>query len=200
MSLFAFGLNFSALRQRQPAFVRIANRWHKRSVVRFAFGVRGSALPPITHVRFAVKSGNVIGTFLTRAGSAILAISGRGIKVSEMSFSHSQRLNADQPPKKRIFTRLIAWVAMISGLLSFVLPFILDFVSRLFRYMRPIDFLVVPSSPVAALVGVALGLLSLILGWKGPKTFRLAVIGILTGVVWFFVVWILFAGGGGINR
>src|SRR5262249_48549858 len=38
--------------------------------------------------------------------------------------------------------------------------FIFEFVSRLFRYMTPIDFLVIPSGPVAALVGVALGLLS----------------------------------------
>ena len=30
---------------------------------------------------------------------------------------------------------LIAWVAMISGLLSFVSTFIFDFVSRLFSYM-----------------------------------------------------------------
>ncbi len=59
--------------------------------------------------------------------------------IGEMSFSHSQRLNADQPPKIVVFTRIIAWVAMISGLLSFVLPFIFDFVSRL---MSPLDFLV----------------------------------------------------------
>ena len=109
-------------------------------------------------------------------------------KVREMSFSHSQRLNADQPPKRVVFTRIIALAAMISGLLSFVLPFIFIYVSNLFRYMRPIDFLVIPSGPVAALVGVALGLLSLLLGAYDPKTFRLAVIGILTGVVWFFVV------------
>ena len=118
-----------------------------------------------------------------------------------MSFSHSQRLNADQPPKKRVFTRLIAWVAMISGLLSFVLPFIFDFVIRLFRTLGVIDFFVILSGPVAALVGVALGILALILGWNDPKTQRLAVIGILTGVVWFIVVivvWILFAGGRGI--
>jgi len=121
-------------------------------------------------------------------------------KVGDMSFSHSQLLNTDQPPKKRVFTRLIAWVAMISGLLSFVLPFIFEFVSRLFRYMTPIDFLVIPSGPVAALVGVALGLLSLLLGSKDSKTCRLAVIGILTGVVWFFVVvWIFFAVGKGIT-
>jgi hypothetical protein len=115
-----------------------------------------------------------------------------------MSFSHSQQLNADHPPKKRVFTRLIAWVAMISGLFSFVLPFIFDFVSRLFRYM-PMEFLVITSGPFAALVGVALGLLSLFLGLNDPKTFRLAVIGILTGVAWFFVVWIiLFVVGRGI--
>jgi hypothetical protein len=119
-------------------------------------------------------------------------------KVREMSFSPSQRLNADQTAKKRVFTRLIAWVAMVSGLLSFVLPFVFDFVSSLFHYMRPIDSLVIPSGPVAALVGVALGLLSLILGWKDPKTCRLAVIGILIGVVWFIMLWMLFAWGGGI--
>jgi hypothetical protein len=58
-------------------------------------------------------------------------------KVREMSFSHSQLLNADQPPKKVAFTRIIALVAMISGLLSFVLSFIFDFVSRLFHHMTP---------------------------------------------------------------
>jgi hypothetical protein len=47
----------------------------------------------------------------------------------------------------------------------------------------------------AAVVGVALGLLSLLPGSKGPKTCILAVIGILTGAVWFFVIWILFAAG-----
>jgi hypothetical protein len=112
-------------------------------------------------------------------------------KIREMSFSHSQRLNADQPPKKRVITRLIAWVAVISGLLSFVAPYIFIFVSNFFPYVRPIDFLEILSGLVAALVGVALGLLSLILGWKDPKTRRLAVMGILTGVVWFFVVWII---------
>jgi len=114
-------------------------------------------------------------------------------KVREMSFSHSQRLNADQPPKKRVFTRLIAWVAMISGLLSFVLSFIFD--------IFDIDLLEILAGSVAALVGVALGLLSLILGSKDTKTRLLAVIGLLTGVVWFIVVivvWILFAGGRGI--
>jgi hypothetical protein len=117
------------------------------------------------------------------------------LKVREMSFSHNQRLNADQPPKKRVFTRLIAWVAMISGLLSYVAPFILIFVSNFSRYMRPIGFLVIPSGPFAAVAGVALGLLSLLLGSKDTKTCILAVIGILTGVVWFFVVWILFVAG-----
>ena len=109
-------------------------------------------------------------------------------KVREMSFSHSQLLNTDQPPKKRVFTRLIAWVAMISGLLSFVLPFIFDFVTRLFRDMEPI---VILSGAVAALVGIALGILALILEWNDPKTCPLAAIGILTGVVWFIVAWIL---------
>jgi hypothetical protein len=118
------------------------------------------------------------------------------LNVREMSFTHSQLLNADQPPKKRVFTRLIAWVAMISGLLSFVLPFILDFVSRLFPYMGPMEFLVISSGPFAAVVGVALGLLSLLLGSKDTKTCIPAVIGILTGVVWLFVVWwILFVAG-----
>jgi hypothetical protein len=92
---------------------------------------------------------------------------------------------------------IIALVSMISGLLSFVLPFIFDFVARL---ISPIDFLVLSSGPVAALVGVALGILSLLLGAYDPKTFRLAVIGSLTGVVWFIVVlvWILFGGLKGI--
>jgi hypothetical protein len=112
-------------------------------------------------------------------------------KVREMSFYHSQWLNADQPPKKVAFTRIISWVALISGLLSFVLPFIFTFVTDLFPYVRPIDFLEILSGPGAALVGVALGLLSLILGWEDPKTCRLAVMGILTGVVWFFVLWLI---------
>ena len=120
------------------------------------------------------------------------------LKVREMSFSHSQLLNADQPPKKVAFTRIIALGAMISGLLSFVLPFIFDFVSGLFGIMRQMDFLIILSGPVAALVGVALGLLSLLLGAYDTKTCILAVIGILTGVVWFILVWIFFAYGGGI--
>jgi len=120
------------------------------------------------------------------------------LKVREMSFSHSPRLNADQPPKIVVFTRIIriiALVSMISGLLSFVLPFIFDFVARL---MSPLEFLVLPSGPVAALVGVALGLLSLLLGAYDTKTCILAIIGLITGVVFFFMVWIFFAYGGGI--
>jgi len=39
-------------------------------------------------------------------------------KVRDMSFSHSQLLNTDQPPKKQVFMQLIAWVVMISGLLA----------------------------------------------------------------------------------
>jgi hypothetical protein len=115
-----------------------------------------------------------------------------------MSFSHSQRLTADQPPKKQVFTRRIAWVAMISGLLSFVLPFIFDFASSLFRDIVLIDFfaIVILSGPVAALVGVALGFLSLIMGSKNPKTCLLALTGILTGVAWFIVVWIIFFADG----
>jgi hypothetical protein len=81
------------------------------------------------------------------------------LKVREMSFSHSQLLNPDQPPKKRVFTRLIAWVAVISGLLSFVLSFIFD--------IFDIDLLEILAGSVAALVGVALGLLSLLLGANG---------------------------------
>ena len=106
-----------------------------------------------------------------------------------MSFSHSQLLSADQAPKKRALMRIIALVAMISGLLSFVFPFIFDFVSRLFLHM---ELIVILSGPVAALVGIALGTLALILEWKDSKTRRLGAIGILTGVVWFIVVWILF--------
>jgi len=127
-------------------------------------------------------------------------------KVREMSFSHCQQLNVDQPPKKRVFTRLIAWVAMISGLLSFVLPFIFDFAARLFRDTGLIDFfvIVILSGHVAALIGVALGILALILEWNDPKNRRLAVIGILTGVVWFIVVsfivvWNLIGDGRGIR-
>jgi hypothetical protein len=62
--------------------------------------------------------------------------------------------------------------------------------------MRQMEFLIILSGPVAALVGVALGLLSLLLGSKDTKTCIPAVIGVLTGVVWFFVVWILFFSGG----
>jgi len=71
--------------------------------------------------------------------------------------------------------RLIAWVSVISGLFSFVSPIIFDFVC----------------GPVA-LVGLALGILALILEWNDPKTRRLAVIGILTAVAWVIWVW---AGG-----
>jgi len=107
-------------------------------------------------------------------------------KVREMSFSHSQQLNADQPTKNRVFTRLIACGAMISGLLSFVLSFIFDHIDMGLLEMLAGSF--------AALVGVALGLLSLLLGSKDPKTCLLAVIGILTGVGWFIVaVWIYLA-------
>jgi len=113
-------------------------------------------------------------------------------KVREMSFSHSQLLNADQPPKKRDITRLIAWGAMISGLLSFVLPVIFMFVSNLFPYVRPIEILGMLSGPVAAVAGVALGLLSLIRGWGDPETCQLAVMGVIIGGFWFFVVWMIF--------
>jgi uncharacterized membrane protein len=115
-------------------------------------------------------------------------------KVREMSFSHSQRLNADQPPKKVAFTRIIALVAMISGLLNLLLSFVLSFIFDIDLLAIPDGFVLIALAAAAALVGVALGLLSLILGSKDTKTCLLAVIGLLTGVVWFIVaVWIFFA-------
>jgi hypothetical protein len=115
-------------------------------------------------------------------------------KVREMSFSNSQRLNADQPPKKVVFTRIIALVAMISGLLNLLLSFVLSFIFDIDLLAIPDGFVLIALAATAALVGVALGLLSLILGSKDTKTCLLAVIGLLTGVVWFIVaVWIFFA-------
>src|SRR5262249_4973508 len=61
-----------------------------------------------------------------------------------------------------------------------------------------IDLLEILAGSVAALVGVGLGLLSLLLGAYDPEPCVLAVIGILIGVVWFFVaVWIFFGLGRG---
>jgi vacuolar-type H+-ATPase subunit I/STV1 len=115
-------------------------------------------------------------------------------KVREMSFSNSQRLNADQPPKKVAFTRIIALVAMISGLLNLLLSFVLSFIFDIDLLAIPDGFVLIALAAAAALVGVALGLLSLILGSKDTKTRLLAVIGLLTGVVWFIVaVGIFFA-------
>ena len=111
-----------------------------------------------------------------------------------MSFSHSQLLNADQPPEKVVFTRIIALVAMISGLLNLLLSFVLSFIFDIDLLAIPDGFVLIALAAAAALVGVALGLLSLILGSKDTKTRLLAVIGLLTGVVWFIVaVGIFFA-------
>ena len=116
------------------------------------------------------------------------------LKVREMSFTHSQRLNADQPPEKVGFTRIIALVAMISGLLNLLLSFVLSFIFDIDLLAIPDGFVLIALAAAAALVGVALGLLSLILGSKDTKTRLLAVIGLLTGVVWFIVaVGIFFA-------
>ena len=115
-------------------------------------------------------------------------------KVREMSFSHSQRLNTDQPPKKQAFTRIIALVAMLSGLFSLLFSFVLSFIFDIDLLEIPFGSVLIALAAAAALVGVALGLLSLILGSKDTKTCLLAVIGLLTGVVWFIVaVWIFFA-------
>jgi hypothetical protein len=45
MPLFAFGVGLSALRHRQPDLIRLSNRRREREAIRFAFGVRGGALP-----------------------------------------------------------------------------------------------------------------------------------------------------------
>ena len=105
-----------------------------------------------------------------------------------MSFSHSQLLNADQPPEKVVFMRIIALVAMISGLLSFVLPFIFD-----------IDSLEIPPSSVAGLLSIVLGFLSLFLGRNDRTTRRLAVIVLLTWFALFIVVLVMFLVGGPIS-
>jgi hypothetical protein len=93
-----------------------------------------------------------------------------------MSHPHSQRLNADQPPKKRVFMRHIAWVAIISELFSFLLLCIFHVAGSItYRVEDAMGIL----SGGAAYLGAALGILALILGWNDPKTRRLAVIGIL---------------------
>ena len=109
-------------------------------------------------------------------------------KVREMPFSHSQLLNADQPPKKVAFTRIIALGAMISGLLSFVAPFIFD-----------IDSLEIPPSSVAGLLSIVLGLLSLFLGRNDRTTRRLAVIVLLTWTALFILELVVFLAGSPIS-
>src|SRR5262245_21644381 len=126
-----------------------------------------------------------------------------------MSFSHHQDLNADQPAKKRIFVRSIAWVAMSSGLLSLVSLLLLavsliraegpkvtvEFVAGLIGYiftMAAGNLTPFTSGHFVALACVILGIFSLILGWNDRKIRRAAIIGILAGVVWFVAVAILF--------
>jgi len=43
--MFAFGVDHRTLRQRQTDFIRLAERWHERGAIRFAFSVRVCALP-----------------------------------------------------------------------------------------------------------------------------------------------------------
>jgi len=109
-------------------------------------------------------------------------------KVREMSFSHSQLLNADQQPKKVAFTRIIALVAMISGLLSFVLSFILDMNSP-----------EIPPGSVAGLISIVLGFLALFLGRNDRTTCRLAVIVLLPWFALFIVILVMFLAGGPIS-
>lgn len=45
MPLFAFGVGLNALRPRQPDLIRLADRRLERGAIRFAFGLRGIALP-----------------------------------------------------------------------------------------------------------------------------------------------------------
>ena len=109
-------------------------------------------------------------------------------KVREMSFSHSQLLNADQPPKKVAFTRIIALGAMISGLLSFVLSFILDMNSP-----------EIPPGSVAGLISIVLGFLALFLERNDRTTRRLAVIVLLPWFALFIVILVMFLAGGPIS-
>jgi hypothetical protein len=107
-------------------------------------------------------------------------------KDGEMSHSLNQRLNADQPPKKQVFMRVIAWVAMLSPLFSLVLLFILLF-----------DFFYV--AVAADIVSVALGILVLILDRNDPLTRFLAGTGIIIGVakyiVGFAILYMALSGG-----
>jgi hypothetical protein len=107
-------------------------------------------------------------------------------KDREMSHSINQRLNADQPPKKQVFMRVIAWVAMLSPLFSLVLLFILLF-----------DFFYV--AVAADIVSVALGILVLILDRNDPLTRFLAGTGIIIGVakyiVGFAILYMVLSGG-----
>jgi len=94
----------------------------------------------------------------------------------EMSHTSSQRLNADQPPKKRVFMRYIAWAAIISGLFSFLLLYIFHVVGSITYQVEDAMGIL---GGVAFYLGAVLGILALILGRNDPKTRRLAVIGIL---------------------
>jgi hypothetical protein len=87
-------------------------------------------------------------------------------KDGEMSHSHGQRLNADQPPNKRVFTRLIAWVAMLSPVFSLV-----------FLFIDPFDFFWAAVS--VDIVSLALGILVLILERNDPLTRFLVGTGII---------------------
>jgi hypothetical protein len=100
-------------------------------------------------------------------------------KDGEMSHSHSQRLNADQPPNKRVFMRVIAWVAMLSPLFSLVLLFILLF-----------DFFY--AAVAVDIVSVALGILVLILERNDPLTRFLAGTGIIFAVAKYIVGFAIF--------
>src|SRR5262245_38590471 len=95
-------------------------------------------------------------------------------KDGEMSHSHSQRLNADQPPNKRAFTRAIAWMAMLSPLFSLVLLFI-----------HPFDFFY--AIVATDIVSAALGILVLILDRNDPLTRFLAGTGIIFVVAKYIV-------------
>jgi hypothetical protein len=45
MPPFVFGVDLSTLRQRRPDIIRLTNRRHERGAIRFAFDLRGDALP-----------------------------------------------------------------------------------------------------------------------------------------------------------
>jgi hypothetical protein len=95
-------------------------------------------------------------------------------KDGEMSHSHSQRLNADQPSNKRVFTRLIAWVAMLSPLFSLV-----------FLFINLFDFFWAAVS--VDIVSLALGILVLIL----ERNDRLTRFLVGTGIILFGVKYIV---------